>query len=411
MPRSDHYNNYDTKRQIMESIITNTGILEDAKSIATEMIDLRRTIHSNPELGLHLPETQQLILKYLENLGFDITLGKNSSSIIAILKGDQPGPSTLLRADMDALPMPEDTGLGYASKIPNRMHACGHDAHVAMLCGAAKILALRKSELRGRAVLMFQPGEEGYGGAAVMIEEGLINDFGTIDRAFAIHITPVIPRGIIAIKSGTLMASADEFSIEVIGKGGHASMPSDAVDPIPVMCEIVLALQSMVTRRIPAFDPAVLTVSKIEAGTTSNVIPEKATALGTLRAVSENTRLSAIELIERVVINIAKAHGCEALLQLHHGSYPVTINNEVETQRTAGITRELLGQNSLVMMPTPVMGAEDWSFVLQNLPGAMAFLGAAPPGVAMPAPNHSNKMIIDEDAMAIGAALYAAMAL
>ncbi|HET9733145.1 MAG TPA: M20 family metallopeptidase [Acidimicrobiales bacterium] len=387
------------------------GLLADAGRLLDDMVALRRDLHTHPELGLELPRTQRVVLEALDAMGLVLEEGRATTSVVAVLEGDRPGPTTLLRGDMDALPMPEDTGLPYASATPGVMHACGHDAHTAMLVGAARILHARRGELAGRVVFMFQPGEEGHAGARVMLDEGLLDGHGPVERAFAIHATPLMPSGWIATRAGTLMASADAFRIVVTGRGGHASMPHDAVDPVPVACELVGALSSMVTRRVSAFDPAVVTVSSIRAGTTSNVIPETAVLEGTVRAVSDATRASVLEALARVAEHVAAAHLCSAELTYTQTGYPVTVNNAAASRHVMDVAAELLGSQQAREMPAPVMGAEDWSFVLQKVPGAMAFLGMAPAGVAQPAPNHSNRMVIDEQAMVAGAAMHAAVAL
>ena len=390
--------------------MTDTALMEQARDLLGETVALRRRVHRRPELGLELPVTQATILEELDPLGLDLATGVKTSSVVAVLDGDAPGPTTLLRGDMDALPMPEDTGLAFSSEIDGVMHACGHDAHVAMLVGAAKVLSARRRELRGRVVFMFQPGEEGHGGAAVMIEEGLLERHGSIDRAFAIHATPSIPAGTIATRGGTIMASADAFEMTITGKGGHASMPHEAVDPIPVACEFVSAVQTMITRRVAVFDPAVVTIASIRAGTTNNVIPETAVLQGTIRAVSEAARQIALEGLARVAEHVCAAHLCQVSTRWIMG-YPVTINNDAAAARTLSVAAELLGPQRVLEMPTPIMGAEDWSYVLQKVPGSMAFLGVKPTGIEHPAPNHSNRMMIDEDAMATGVALHAAMAM
>ncbi|MEI7479204.1 MAG: M20 family metallopeptidase, partial [Actinomycetes bacterium] len=265
---------------------TFSGLLSDATELLDDAIALRRDLHAHPELGLELPRTQQAIVEALQPLNLEISMGAALSSVTAILDTGRPGPTVLLRADMDALPMDEDTVLDFKSTVQGAMHACGHDTHVAMLVQAAHLLVARRDDLIGKVVFMFQPGEEGHGGAAIMLEEGILEATGGVDLAFAIHATPSIPSGAIATKGGTIMASSDEFIIDVIGRGGHASTPYQALDPIPVACEIVLATQSMVTRSINAFDPAVVTVAEIKAGTTSNVIPETARLHGTIRTVS-----------------------------------------------------------------------------------------------------------------------------
>jgi amidohydrolase len=387
------------------------ALLEDAERELDRAVALRRRLHAHPELGLELPRTQEAVLEELDDLPLEVSVGKRTTSVTAVLVGANPGPTTLLRGDMDALPMPEDTDVAFASKIDGVMHACGHDAHVAMLAGAARLLAARRHQLSGRVVFMFQPGEEGFAGARLMLDEGLLERAGSVDRAFAIHITPMFPTGMVATRPGTLMASADAFTVTITGRGGHASMPHDAVDPVPVACEIVTALQSMTTRRLPVFDPAVVTVASIRAGTTSNVIPEQAILEGTVRAVSESSRAIALEGVRRVVEHVAAAHLCSGEFEAVLEGYPVTVNDSSAAERCLQVTEALLGPERALRMPTPVMGAEDWSFVLQQVPGSMAFLGAAPPGVDRPAPNHSNRMVIDEPAMATGIALYAAMAL
>jgi amidohydrolase len=387
-------------------------LLAEAADSVDQAVDLRRRIHRHPEIGLDLPVTQEILLDSLDGLGLEISTGTATTSVVAVMDGGQPGPVTLLRADMDALELPEDTGLEFASTIDGRMHACGHDAHVAMLVGAARLLTSRRSEVGGRVVFMFQPGEEGHGGARVMLDEGLLDAHGSIDRAFAIHVTPTLPSGVVACRAGTMMASCDEFRVTVTGRGGHASMPHDAADPVPVACEMVTALQAMVTRVVPAFDPAVLTVTRIHTGTAFNVIPEVAVCEGTIRSVSDPSRDLAIAGLRRVAEHVAAAHGCEAEVELMEDThYPVTVNDDLAAARTLDVARQLIGSDRVQRMPSPVMGAEDWSYVLQRIPGSMAFLGAAPPGVARPAPNHSNRMVIHERAMVTGIALHAAMAL
>ena len=232
------------------------------------------------------------MLEALDGLGLEIRTGRKTTSVIATLAGARPGPTVLLRADMDALPLREDTGLPFASEVDGAMHACGHDTHVAMLVGAARMLAARRATLAGRVVFMFQPGEEGYHGARVMLEEGLLDGDRPPAFAFGLHAGARYPAGVIATRPGPLLASGDTLSIVVRGQGGHASAPHDCLDPIPVACEIVQAFQTLVTRRVNAFDPAIVTVAKIEAGTTRNVIPETASLLGTIRTVSETDRKS-----------------------------------------------------------------------------------------------------------------------
>jgi hippurate hydrolase len=327
--------------------------------------------------------------------------------VVASLDGDRDGPTMLLRGDMDALPMPEDTDLEFASTIDGTMHACGHDAHTAMLVSAARLLSDRRGELSGRVVFMFQPGEEGFGGAQVMLDEGLLSTEPS--AAFAIHQTPNLPSGMVAAKGGPMMASSDVLEITINAQGGHASMPHLALDPVPIACEIVTAINAMITRSVDVFDPAVVTIGKIRAGTTSNVIPETAYLLGAIRAVSERTRTRVWDGLRRLADGIASAHGATADCVVTEG-YPVTVNHSEWVDTSLAVADRTLGSGKAIRMPAPVMGAEDFSYVLQNVPGAMVVLGTDP-GKGHAAPNHSNRMVIDESAMASGVALYAAMAL
>jgi amidohydrolase len=383
-------------------------LISEAKALLPDAVKLRRRIHQHPELGLELPETKRALLEALAGIDLKIVECTTTSGVIATLEGSRPGPTLLLRADMDALPMPEDTNLEFKSRVPGAMHACGHDSHVAMLAGAARLLDAHRDQLAGRVKLMFQPGEEGHAGARFMLEEGLLRN-PDVDAAFAIHIYPLIPNGVVGTRRGPILASADSFEIRVSGKGGHASMPHDTLDPIPAACEVVQALQTFVTRRVNAFDPAVVTVARIEAGTTGNVIPEHAILAGTIRAVSERSRATAHEGIERVARGVAAAHGLEVDVQITPG-YPVTVNDVDFAGFSLDTARELLGENNVLEAPTPLMGAEDFSFVLQQVPGAMVFLGVRPDD-AEAVPCHSNRMVLNEAGMATGIALHAAMAL
>jgi amidohydrolase len=397
-----------------------TGTLRDqAKEQLAPAVELRRTLHRWPEVGNELPVTREQVLGALEGLPLDITTHETTSGIAALLTGARPGPTILLRGDMDALPMPEATGLDFSSKVDGAMHACGHDTHTAMLVGAARLLAERRDELTGRVLFMFQPGEEGHHGARFMLDEGLLDvpplADGTpspVTGAFAIHITSTLPSGWMGSRGGPLLASADKLLVTVTGKGGHASEPYRALDPIPVACEIVQALQTMVTRSIDVFDPSVVTVGRITAGTTNNVIPETAEIEGTIRAVSESTRSLVHDGIRRVVDGVAAAHGCAVDFQIEPG-YPVTVNDAGFAETSLGIAEQVVGADRVIRQPHPIMGAEDWSYVLQRVPGAMVFLGGTHPDrdASKAPPNHSNRVVFDEAAMVNGIATYAAVAL
>jgi hippurate hydrolase len=290
------------------------------------------------------------------------------------------------------------------------MHACGHDGHTAMLVGAARLLAAHRDEIAGRVVFMFQPGEEGHWGAKYMLEEGLLDGADAPEAVFAIHTTPTLPNGMVATRGGPMLASADVLNVTVRGRGGHASQPHEALDPVPVACEIVTALQAMVTRTVDVFDPAVVTIASIHAGTTNNVIPESAKLVGTVRTVSERNRTQVHDRIRRLAEGIAGAHGAEADVEFV-GGYPVTVNDAGFAAFASTTATNLIGEKHVLAMPAPVMGAEDFSLVLQRRPGAMVFLGTRPDAPGLPAPNHSNRMVMNEDALPVGVALHAAVAL
>ena len=393
-----------------------TSLLDEARELLPAAVELRRRIHRQPELGLNLPLTTQAVLDSLRGLDIEIARGPSTSGLVVSLRGAKPGAENgraiLLRGDMDALPMPEDTGLDYASEIPGRMHACGHDAHTSMLVQAVHLLHRHRDEFGGTVKFMFQPGEEGYGGARLMLADGIVEADPKPDAAFALHIAPYITAGAIYGKPGPMLASVDSWTITVTGRGGHASMPHHAVDPIPVAFEIGLALQAMVTRRIDVFDPVVVTCAKVTAGTTSNVIPERAELLGTLRATSEWARSQAQDGIRRVATNIAAAHLCEATVSIRPG-YPVTVNDAGIVDFARGVAADLLGADNYIDASAPVMGAEDFSYVLQQIPGCMMFLGTMPerddPNAPV-IPVHSNRMILNEKSMAVGIAMHAEIA-
>ena len=390
------------------------SLLDAARAILPTVIEIRRRLHRRPEIGLELPETQRLVAADLAGIGLTPRLGRSLGSVTAIIEGARPGPTMLLRADMDALPLQEETGLEFASETPGAMHACGHDTHVAMLLGAARLLLERRDELCGRVLLMFQPGEEGYHGARVMLEEGLLDapPESPATGAFAIHIGTRYESSTINFRPGPQLASGDTIRITVRGRGGHASAPHLSVDPIAVAAQIIVALQTMVTRTVDAFDPAVITIADFHAGTTTNVIPETASMRGTMRTVSAERRAAVKERLKSVVEGIATALGATAEVELEAG-YPVTSNDPGFCDLVRDEAAALIGDGAVRIMPAPIMGSEDFSYVLEQVPGAIVFLGAAAPGVdpkSVPQ-NHSNRVVFDEPAMAVGTALYAAVAL
>jgi hippurate hydrolase len=394
------------------------SLLEAARAIAPRIVDLRRAIHAEPELGLQTPLTLAKVRAELADLPLEWRTGPSTTGAVAILKGGKPGQNSgqhsgravLLRGDMDALPMPEHTGLPYASTIPGRMHACGHDTHTAMLAGAARILAARADDIAGEVRFMFQPGEEGFHGARHMIDDGLLNPLP--QAAFALHIMPNSPHGLIAGRAGAMLAAADQFDIVVRGRGGHASLPHDTADPVPAAAAIVSAFQAMVTRRFSAAEATVVTVSQIDAGTAHNIIPDMATMRGTVRTLSPERRAAVHTALTEVAQHTARAHGCEAEVTITQG-FPVTINDPRAIALGKAVAVDLGGEGSWHQLAHSLMGAEDFSYVLQQVPGAMFFLGVAHEGEdwTQCCGIHSSRMIVDESALPNGSAFLAACAL
>ena len=392
-------------------------VRDEAAKLADEIAELRHSIHREPEIGLHLPKTQAKVLAALDGLPLEISTGQALSSVTAVLRGARhsgAGPVVLLRGDMDALPVTEETGLPYASAVPGAMHACGHDLHTAMLAGAARLLAARRDDLPGTVIFMFQPGEEGYAGARHMITEGVLDAAGPRPvAAYGLHVTAnKLPCGMFSTRPGPMLAAADQITVTVHGRGGHASQPHRAADPIPAACEMVLALQTMVTRKFDVFDPVVITVGSFHAGTTDNVIPAQATFLATARSYSAASRTVLADLVPRLIRDIASAHGLTADAE-YATEYPVTINDAAEAAFATATIADVFGPDRGEVAEFPITGAEDFSFVLDEVPGAFVFLGACPPdrNPESAPTNHSALALFDDAALAEGTALYAELAL
>jgi amidohydrolase len=400
-------------------------VRDEAAKLADEIAELRHAIHREPEIGLDLPKTQAKVLDALDGLPLEISTGQALSSVTAVLRGSAhsrahsrrrsgAGPVVLLRGDMDALPVTEETGLPYASAIPGAMHACGHDLHTAMLAGAARLLSARQADLPGTVIFMFQPGEEGCAGARHMINEGVLDAAGQRPvAAYALHVTSnKLPCGMFSTRPGPMLAAADQITVTVHGRGGHASQPHRAADPIPAACEMVLALQTLVTRKFDVFDPVVITVGSFHAGTTDNVIGDQARFLATARSYSAASRAMLADQVPRLIRDIASAHGLTADAE-YATEYPVTVNDAAEAAFVTGTIAEAFGPGRGEIAQFPITGAEDFSFVLEQVPGAFVFLGACPPDrdpEGAPT-NHSALALFDDAALAEGTALYAELAL
>jgi amidohydrolase len=393
-------------------------LLDQARGFSDSIVSLRRAIHAEPELGLQTPKTRDKVRAALAHLPLTWREGPSTTGAVATLKGGAgPGRRVLLRGDMDALPMTEETGLPFASTVRGAMHACGHDTHTAMLAGAAELLCARAGQLAGEVQFMFQPGEEGFHGARFMLEDGLLAaENGLLpEAAFALHIMPNSPHGMIAGRNGALLASADQFDIVVEGRGGHGAMPHDALDPVPVACEIVTAFQAMVTRKFNVADPVVLSVTQINAGTAHNVIADRVTMRGTVRTLSPASRARIGSEIERIAMLVAAAHDMTATVKLTPG-FSVTLCDSRAVALGEAVARDLAGPNSgepgFHKLAAPIMGAEDFSYVLEKVPGAMFFLGVAHEGVDWKTccSIHSTRMVVDESVLPLGTALLAGCA-
>ncbi|MDQ3865130.1 MAG: M20 family metallopeptidase [Actinomycetota bacterium] len=373
--------------------------------LGEQIVALRRDIHREPELGFDTEKTAAKVIAALDGLPLDIETGVARNGVVATLRGEGDGPTVALRADMDALPIQEETGLPFASEIEGEMHACGHDGHTSMLVGAAHALsqgALR-DRLNGTIKFVFQPAEEGGGGGRVMVDEGVVDDVSSI---FALHLWPGLPFGKVATKAGPIMAAADAFEMEIRGSGAHGAMPHLAADAVVIAAQVVTALQILVSREIDPVEPAVLTVGKIGAGTAFNIIPEKARLGGTVRTLNPDLRKRMPWRIEALARGVAKGMGGDANLD-YTFSYPVTANDEGAAGRALSVAGDLFGGESILELPSPSMGGEDFAFFLEKVPGAFIWLGVGEDVSGL----HTPQFAFDEGILPRGTALLAALAL
>lgn len=386
---------------------------DDASELARDLTEIRHTLHEHPEIGLDLPVTQRTVLEQLDGLGLEISTGSALSSVTAVLRGAAGGPTVLLRADMDALPLTEATGLEYASKVQGAMHACGHDLHTTMLLGAARLLAAHRDELAGDVVFMFQPGEEGWDGAAAMIAEGVLDASGQrAASAYGIHVSSgLLPRGRFTTRPGTLMAASDRLNVTIHGEGGHGSTPHAAKDPVTVAAQLVGDLQTLVTRRFDVFDPAVVTVGYFHAGTKRNIIPDEAQFDATVRTFSAEARERMADEAVRLCEHVAAGYGL-GVDAVYTAEYPVTVNAAEHARFAADVAREVFGADGYEHMESPMTGAEDFSRVLAQVPGCYLFLGACPTDAWATAPsNHSPRAAFDDSVLPRGTLLHAELAI
>ncbi len=380
------------------------SIKEEVNELKDEMISLRRDFHKHPELGFEEKRTAQIAENYLKECGLEVKSGIAKTGVMGLLRGKGDGETILLRADMDALPIEELNNVPYKSVNKGVMHACGHDGHTAMLLAAAKVLSRHKDEIKGNVKFVFQPSEEKTpGGAIKMIEEGVMEN-PHVDKAFGLHLGNMIPAGIIALKEGVMTAEADSFKIEIKGKGGHGAYPHTSVDPVVIASQVVMALQTIVSRETNPINPIVITVGKIHSGDVFNVIPESAELLGTVRTLDKNLARTIPEKIKRISENIAAAFRGEAKTEYVFG-YPPLVNSKEETEYVISVAKKVVGEKRVVKSPVS-MGGEDMAYFLEKAKGAFFWLGSMNKEKGLDKPHHSAYFDFDENVLPIGTEMH-----
>jgi amidohydrolase len=365
-----------------------------------DIIALRRDFHANPELGYEEVRTSGIIVSRLRDLGLEVREGVGVTGVVGVLRGAKPGPCVLVRADMDALPVEEANHWEWKSRVAGKMHACGHDCHMATALTVARLLSQEKDSLAGTIKFMFQPAEEGLGGAAKMIEDGLLED-PRPDFALALHVWSDVEVGKVAVKSGPVMACADSFKARIVGQGGHGAMPHQTIDPVTIAAQVIMALQTTVSRSLDPLQPAVVTVGKVWAGNTHNVIPNEALLEGTVRSFDENVRNTLERRCREIIEELPRAFGATGEFHYERG-YPATVNDERVTSLVERAAKSVVGEENLVPF-VPVMGAEDMSLVLEKIPGSYFFVGGRNEAIDAVYPHHHSNFNIDERALHIGA--------
>src|SRR5713101_100836 len=386
------------------------NLLKEAKGIEQEIIKTRREIHQRPELAYKEEATAKLVADRLESLGLQVKRKVGGTGVLGILRGAKNGRVVALRADMDALPLEEMSDVEFKSKEKGVMHACGHDTHVAMLLGAARLLANHKDELQGTIKFLFQPAEEqgGRGGAKPMIEDGVMEN-PKVDFVFGLHIDGDEKSGVFGFRGGAIMAAPDRFVIRVIGRGGHGSAPHQTVDPVYVAAQLIIAVQGVSSRMIDPVQPFVISVGSVHSGTKENIIPDEAVLEGTIRTLDEATRKRAKAKVAEVAKGVCKAFGAKAEVEFEKDAYPVTVNDEKVTEQAMKILRKMPGMR--VKVKDPLLGGEDFSRFLHEAPGTFYFLGTINPSKGCVHPNHSSKFKVDEEVLKLGTASLAQLAM
>ncbi|HWT07340.1 MAG TPA: amidohydrolase, partial [Xanthomonadales bacterium] len=367
----------------------------------------RRDLHEHPELGFEEERTAAMVAGRLRALSFDVHTGIGRTGVVGVLRGARPGKTIMLRADMDALPIDEENDVPYRSRTPVRMHACGHDGHVAMLLGAARIVMSRRDDVAGTVCFLFQPAEEGKGGAKAMVADGVLERFG-IERAYGLHLASTHPAGQVGFREGAFYASSDSIEITVEGKGGHGAAPHQTVDPVYVASQFVVAVQQVVSRNIDPIEPAVVTIGAINGGTTHNVIPSRVRLLGTVRAFDAGVREKMAERIERVLRGICESSGATYEFE-YLWRYPVTSNDVEQTRYARALAERVVDPRRVADVPK-LMGAEDFSFFAERVPACFFTIGSNG-GSSSAYPHHHARFDIDESALETGVRMMTALAL
>ncbi len=371
----------------------------DVAAITDEAVEIRRDLHAHPELGFQEERTASVVADRLNALGLEVAVGVAKTGVVGLLRGGRPGKTVMVRADMDALPIQEANDVAYRSQTDGAMHACGHDGHTAMALMAARVLKDRRDGLPGNVKFIFQPAEEGPGGAAPMIEAGALKD-PDVDAAVGIHLWNDLPVGRIGVQSGAIMASMDVLEITIRGKGSHAAKPNDGVDPIVASAHVITALQTLISRERNPLDPAVLTIASIHGGTTFNVIPDEVKLLGTVRTLSDELWEAMPGRVKRMAEGVAAGFGATADVD-YRKMYPVTRTDPELADRGEALAQDLVGPEAVIRHQT-TLGGEDMSFFLREVPGCFFFIGSANAERGLDHPHHNPRFDFDEDALGIG---------
>ena len=383
--------------------------LAKARTLQAEFVGLRRDIHQHPELGFEEIRTAGIVAKYLQSLGLEVTTMVGGPGVVGLLRGDLPGKTVALRADMDALPVPEQSGVEYASTVPGKMHACGHDGHTAILLGVARLLSGIREQIPGNVKFFFQHAEEGPGGARPMIEAGAM-DNPRVDGILALHLGNDLPTGTIGLVAGASTASSDSFELTIAGKGGHGAHPHKSIDAIAAAGHVIVALQTIISREIDPLGAAVVTIGTINGGYRRNVIADQVIMTGTVRTIDQAVQQAIPGQIERIIQGVCGALRCQYQFIYNYG-VPSVVNALEMTDLVEGVAKRVLGEQNVFRGNKPTMGGEDFSFFAQRAPGVMFSLGAGNPAKGCDFPIHHPRFNFDEDAIPVGMAILAESAL